>query len=216
MWDLGLILSACAGALRGAARSLDEEQAALGIDALDELEIHPILRRGLTEAGFGVISEQRYPQAGSRPRRSEGDRCDIVLTERPGDHLIDPLASHTLFGERGVEPEAALWLEVKVVGQFSITDGMARANPGYTSGLLSALTADVRKLAADDRIAHGAALLVLFNSDERIAEHDLGQWTRAVIERGLPISSPLCERFSITDRIGNGIATVALVQTHHM
>ncbi len=216
MWDLGLILSACAEALRDAARRLDEEQAALGIDALDELEIHPILRRGLVAAGFGVIAEQRYPQAGARPRRSEGDRCDIVLTEHQGEHLIDPLASHTLFGERGVEPEAALWLEVKVVGQFSITDGMARANPGYTSGLLSALTADVRKLASDDRIAHGAALLVLFNSDERIAEHDLGQWTRSAIERGLPISSPLCERFAISDRIGNGVATVALVQTHHM
>ena len=216
MWDLGLILSACAHALQEVARSLDEEQAALGIDALDELEIHPILRNGLTDAGFGVLAEQRYPQAGSRPKRSEGDRCDIVLTDQPGEHLIDPLASHTLFGGRGVESEAALWIEIKVVGQFSVIDDMARANPGYSAGLLSLLMADVRKLAADDRIAHGAALLVLFNSDESVAEHDLAQWTRTAIEKGLPISSPLCERFAISDRIGNGVATVALVQVHHM
>lgn len=216
MWDLGLILSSCADALRDAARASAEEQAALGIDALDELEIHPILKRGLADAGFGVLAEQRYPQAGERPRRSEGDRCDIVLTERPGEHLIDPLASHTLFGAQGVEPEAALWLEVKVVGQFAITDGAARPNPGYSAGLLTTLTADVRKLASDSRIAHGCALLVLFNTDRSIAEHDLAQWTKAALQRGLPVSSPLCEHFAITDRIGNGVATVALVQTHHM
>lgn len=216
MWDLGLILSSCARALADAARGLDEEQAALGIDALDELAIHPMLRRGLADAGFGVLCEQRYPGVASRPRRSEGDRCDIVLTEQPGEHLADPLAGHTLFGSRGVAPQDALWLEVKVVGQCAITDGMARQNPGYSSGLLTSLTADVRKLASDDRIAHGAALLVLFNSDQQVAEHDIGQWTRAAIARGLPISSPLCERFSITDRIGNGVVTVALVQVHHM
>ena len=59
MWDLGLILNACASALKVAARNLDEEQATLGIDALEELEIHPILRAGLEQAGFGVLAEQR-------------------------------------------------------------------------------------------------------------------------------------------------------------
>ncbi len=216
MWDYGLILSTCADALREIARGFDEEQAALGIDALDELAIHPILRDALARAKFGVLAEQRYPCGASRPKRSEGDRCDIVLTENPGEHLLDPLASHTLFGGCGVEAEQALWIEVKVVGQFTVTDGVLRANPGYSSELLSGLMRDVRKLACDDRIAYAALLLVMFNSDAQVAEHDLRQWTSAAIARGLPISSPLTSRFVITDRIGNSVATVAIVQTHHM
>lgn len=216
MWDLGLILSSCAGALRARAAALDEEHAALGVDALEELSVHPLLCDALARAGFGVLREQRYPAGAERRRRSEGDRCDIVLTERPGALLRDPLLADTLFGADGVEPEEAFWLEVKVVGQFAVTDGFARANPGYTGGLLQGLMGDVRKLAAEPRIAHGAALLALYTVDEPTAENDLSQWTRLALEKGLPISSPLTERFGITDRIGNGVATVALVQTHHL
>lgn len=216
MWDLGLILGACADALRERARAFDAEHAPLGLDALDELAVHPLLAGALSGAGFGVLREQRYPAGAARTRRSEGDRCDIVLTEAPGPGLRDPLLAGTLFGAKGVDPDQALWLEVKVVGQFAVTDGVSRSNPGYSGGLLHSLMNDVRKLAAEPGIAHGAALLTLYTVDQATAQHDLGQWTRIAIEKGLPISSPLTSGFALTDRIGNGYATVALIQAHHM
>lgn len=214
MWDLGLVLSAASEAIERETRRLDEEQAALGVDALDELRVHPLVRDGLARAGFGVLAEQRYPAAARRPRRSEGDRCDIVLTDRPGIGLLDPLASGTLFGGRGVRAHEAFWLEMKVVGQFALIDGEARANPGYSSGLLRALSSDVRKLSSDEGITRSGALLVLFNADEATARHDLEEWTKRAVTLGLPISSPLAVRFPISDRIGNAAATVALIETH--
>ncbi len=214
MWDLGLILSAAGEAIEREAHRLDEEQATLGVDALDELRIHPLVRAGLAQAGFGVLAEQRYPAWARRPRRSEGDRCDIVLTDRPGIGLLDPLASGTLFGRHGAQAHEAFWMEVKVVGQYAIFDDEARANPGYSSGLLRALSGDVRKLSKDEGIAKGGALLALFNADEETARHDLDEWTKRAVTLGLPISSPLSLRFPISDRIGNSVATVALIETH--
>lgn len=215
LWDDARIVSLLASGLRGRASELDAEGAPLGVDALDELPLHPILASGLSEGGLGVLREQRYPAARSRSRRSEGDRCDLVLTEQPGMHLTDPLMAGTLFGERGVSPEEALWLEVKVAAQFCVSDGWSRANPLYSGVMLGQTVADIRKLSTEPGIAHAGLVLVMFNSDETVAGHDLKAWYRRCIEQGLPISAPLAERFAITDRIGNGVCTAALVRVHH-
>lgn len=214
MWDEARIVALMASALRTHAAALDAEHATLGVDALDELPLHPFLCAGLTAGGFGVLREQRYPASRGRARRSEGDRCDIVLTASPGAHLVDPLMAGTLFGERGVTPDEAFWLEVKVAAQYSVSDGWSRANPLYSGILLAQATADVAKLGREPGVAHAGLALVMFNSEEAVAAHDLSAWYRRCIERGLPVSAPIIERFAITDRIGNGVCTVALARVH--
>lgn len=216
MWDLHHILEIARDALQAEAARLDLEQSHLGIDALDELAIHPLLHQGLRCAGFGVHSEQRYPGDAAKPNRTEGDRCDIVLTHEPAEAIRDPLLSGTLFEGAGVDPGEALWIEVKVVGQFTMTDGAVRANPTYSSQLLQLVPKDIRKLARDPLIAHAAALVVVFTSDEATAQHDLRIWAERAISKSVPCSMPIMRSFAITDHMGNGNCTMAIMQTHHL
>ncbi len=203
-------------ALASAAHHADLEQSPLGVDALDELAIHPLLHAELRAASLAVHPEQRYPADRARTRRSEGERCDIVITDNPNDHLADPLSVGTLFAHRGVPCEDALWLEVKVIGQFSVHDRVARANPQYSSRLLNEAMRDVRKLAADESITHAALALIVFNSDDPTARHDLEAWLDRALSKSLPISAPIVRRFPFTDRIGNSICTIAIFKVHHL
>lgn len=216
MWDLHYILDSVADALREEATRLDLEQSHLGIDALDELAIHPLLHQELRGAGYGVHPEQRYPGDAAKPNRTEGDRCDIVLTQDPAETIQDPLLAGTLFEGAGVDPGEALWIEVKVVGQFTITDGTVRSNPTYSSQLLQLVPKDIRKLARDPLITHAAALVVLFTCDEATARHDLQLWTDRAISKSVPCSMSITRSLSITDHIGNGTCTIALMQVHHL
>jgi len=216
VWDLESIADLIEEGLRAAAGRLDREQAVLGVDALDELGHHPVLRRALGAGDYGVWAEQRLPGGSGRRRRSEGERCDIVLTDRAGARLIDPLLEGTLFGHLGSAPEDALWLEVKVVGQFALFEGFARANPAYSSVLLQDVARDVRKLSSDERIAWGAVVIVLYAKDRETAEHDLGALRTRAVERGLPVSAPVVRGFGITDRMGNGWCCVGVVRVHRL
>ncbi len=216
MWDLELISDAAASAIQDAARAADLEQSPLGVDALAELATHALLAGGLARTGFGVLREQRYPSNAHKPRRTEGERCDFVLTPQPKDALNDPLAGATLFAGQGLEPDRALWIEVKVVGQFSMVEGVSRPNPGYSGRLLGEAMADVRKLSAEPAIAWAALLLLIFSADRTTLEHDLAAWTRRAIDGGLPISAPIVRTIEIADRIGNSVCGVAVARVHHL
>jgi len=211
VWRPESICLAAADALSARARDLDEEQSTAGLDALDEVALHAVLARGFVDAGLTPAPEQRYPGRRARARRSEGERCDLVLLPDGADHLTDPLAADTLFGDRGADPADAFWLEVKAAHQYAVIgDAAAGPNPGYSGQLLSAATADLRKIAGDPAIRFGGLLLVLFTADEPTAGHDLGVWLSRCLDRGLPIGAPAVEGFDITDRIGNTRCTVAL------
>ncbi len=203
VFELRVICDSCAEALRERARALDEEQSPYGLDSLSELDFHPILREGCRRAGYTVLPEQRYPTHATKSRRSEGDRCDIVLVEPPATHLVDPLMAGTLFGARGVPPEEALWIEVKVVPQFALVGGVACANQGYSSLLLQSASADVRKLAGDPAIRCAAVLLVMFGASEDILRHDVDAWACACLDKGLAIGAPVASAFGVADRLGN-------------
>lgn len=92
--------AACLEAREAALRA---EQAVKGLDALDEVSLHPILAAGFAAAGLGVIREQRFPSATASPatRIRDGDpatdtdreRCDLVLTPEPGQVIADPIAA---------------------------------------------------------------------------------------------------------------------------
>ncbi len=206
-WDATDILEASHGALFDGARAADEEQAVYGIDALDELALHPLLQRGLTAEGYGVWPEQAFPtDRVGRKKKSEGKRCDIVLTHDDAP-LVEPDAEATLFSEPDAVPlEAAYWMEVKTVAQFT-DEGPSR---NYSKELLSPVRADVRKLAQDPLIYYAALLLVLFTHDQATADADLVTWQKKCLDKHYPVAPPVVRAEPITDRMGNARMTTAL------
>lgn len=218
-WDYSHIVELAAGGLESEARRLALEQSVRGIDALNEVLLHPLLRAGIATGPYLVLAEERYPPSRSRKRRSEGERCDIVVIDTrdvpEAHHLVDPLAAGTLFGSRGADPEQALWIEAKVVHQWMLFDGGIRANPAYSSLLLREATSDVRKLSKEPGIVAAAVLIVMFTDTAATADHDLGEWHKRCVLMGLPVSSPFLKRFVVTDRLGNGCCSVALAPVHH-
>jgi hypothetical protein len=183
-----------------------------GLDALDELDLHPILEAALRSGGFGVYREQRYPADRGKRKVSEGERCDLVLT-RDGLPLRHPDAASTLFDPAdAVDLDDAFWLEVKVVAQYA-GEG---PNRNYASQLLSTVRDDVTKLSKDPGILHAGLLIVLFVHEPIVAEHDLGIWQDRCLERGLPIAAPSVRSFPINDRIGNAVCAAALYPVRHL
>ena len=185
----------------------DTEQSVYSIDALDELRLHPLIHASLAAGGFGIWPEQRYPsERTGRLRKSFGKRCDVVLTpdSRP---LLEPDAEQTLFCTDDAVPlEAAYWLEIKTVSQFTIEGPF----PRYSAELLSPVSQDIRKLARDRLIFHAGLLLVLFTADRDTAEHDLRAWEARCLEKGYPVAPPRVRHQAITDRIGNAHLAAAL------
>ncbi len=193
------IADAVEAGLRRRARDDDAEQAVYGFDALDELRLHPILRDALLAEGFGVWPEQRYPGDWHRARKSEGLRCDLVLTPN-GLPLRDPDLRGTLFAHTpATDPEDACWLEVKTVAQYETSGPFRR----YSTELFSPVAHDVKKIWNDGLIRMGGLLLVLFTESRTVAEHDLAAWHRRCLDRGYPVAAPAVRGFEITDRIGN-------------
>lgn len=194
------------------AAALDAEHAVHGVDAMDELALHPIVAHGLTAAGFGVHREVRYPADRRKRKASEGERCDFVLTP-DGRPLRQPEAAATLFDSPdAVDLDDAYWLEAKVVAQFT-AEG---PNRQYASQILSTVGRDVTKLSKDQGILHAGLLLVLFVEHADIASHDLGVWQDRCIQRGLPIAPPYSRQVSISDRMGNAVCVTSLYPVSHL
>lgn len=212
-WNVTEIVEAAAEGLQAAARALDQEQAVYSIDSYNELQLHPMIQQSLRDAGFGVHTEQPYPaDRFGRRKKSDAKRCDIVLSD-PGQPLIDPQAESTLFGDADALPmEAAYWLEVKTVSQYA-TEGPF---PRYAAELLSPVAQDIRKLSKDPMIFHAGLLLVLFTADQQTARHDLGAWEARCMRRGYPVAAPLLRGFQISDRMGNGYCTCALITVRRL
>ncbi len=189
---------------------LARAQSVRGLDGLDEVDLHPELARILSESGLGVHREVRYPASRVRRKKSEGQRCDLVLTPE-GASLAEPEAPATLFDDPdAVELGDAFWLEVKVVRQFDETG----ANRTWASELLSSVREDVAKLSADPEIHHAALLIVLHAASDEVIEHDLGVWQDRCLEKGLPIGAPWRRRMPMLDRLGNTVCAVALYPVH--
>jgi len=206
LWSTAGIAESVLAGLHDRAQCDDAEQAVYGFDALDELGLHPLIHDALRDAGYGVWPEQRYPGHRHRRRKSEGLRCDVVLTPEALP-LREPEIRDTLFDcLPATDPEQAYWLEIKTVAQFE-TNGPFRR---YTSELLAPVAQDVRKIWTDAKIHHGGLLLVLFTEDQHVAELDLATWQTRCIDRGLPIGIPTVRGFAINDRIGNAWCAVAM------
>jgi len=208
------VCARCTRILCGAAERHDAAQDVAGLDGLDELRIHALLRDGLA-GPYGVLAEQRYPSDRARPNRTEGERCDIVLTREPDpdrNHLIDPLDAGTLFEGRGVRAEDACWLEVKVAWRHLIIDGVGAANPRYGATLRREAPRDLRKLAKDDAIRSAGLILVMFTPDECDWRGDAERWRGLGSIEGWLTGRVWLDGFAITDRIGNGWCGVVVAE----
>lgn len=228
-WSGSELVRIAAQAVRDEDGRLHREQAVRGVDALDEVGLHPILGEGFRRAGLGVWPERPYAgRVAERAIRRDRERCDLVLTHEAGSRLLDPVAelveidraTGTLFepvaeamagADAGVvEPGEAYWLEVKAVAQFAYVEGVPRANRSYATQLVRGPLGDVRKLAREASIGHAGAMVVLFAEDARTIEHDLAEMTHRLLDQEAPIREPVWEVFAIEDRAGNGACGVAL------
>lgn len=200
------IADAITEGLKQRAAADDAEQVVYGFDTRAELQLHPLLHEGLRNAGYHVLTEQRYPVDRRKKSKTEGRRCDIVLLpeELP---IRDPLVKGTLFDNQpALDIEEAYFLEVKTVAQFEIDGPFKR----YSAELLGAVAKDVKKLCRDVKLIHGGLLLVLFTASREIAEHDIDAWYDRVLRKKHPVQPPAMRGFEITDRVGNAWCQVAV------
>ncbi|MBX3317254.1 MAG: hypothetical protein KF902_10385 [Phycisphaeraceae bacterium] len=227
MSDAARIVEQIAEGLISAEIALAEEQALRGLDMLDEAEIHVHVADSLAASGWGVLREVPYPTPPHpRAARSIRERCDLVLTPRSGQQLIDAVEraawqekrSATLFAaiddtahhdDGAIDPSEAIWLELKTTGEFVCRDGIGGPNQSYSSELVRGPAADLRKLAADATIERGIAMLILFASDEAVARHDIDRAGHSMLDRGLPLGAVEVATLRIADRIGNRCCCIA-------
>jgi hypothetical protein len=221
------VLQAIASGIERVESELNAEQAVRGLDMLDELRLHALIAGALETSAWGVLREVPYPTPPSRrARRSERDRCDLVLTPRSGQRIRDAVEiarledarAATLFAlvaspsdENGgsIDPNEAIWIELKTTGQFTCRDGVGGPNHSYASDLVRGPSTDIRKLAADPAIQHGIAVLVMFTPSERIARHDLTAAAHRMLDCGVPLLTYEFVSIPILDRIGNRVCVVA-------
>lgn len=205
-WSPADVADALIAGLAAAARAVDAEQAVDGLDDRREIDLHESLAGGARAAGWGVEREVRYPLARGVRRRSEGDRCDLVLVPDGGVLRAEP-GEVTLFEPPdAVDPEDACWVEVKTVAQFR----RGVADPAWSSRLGGSVRADVRKLATAPGVRHAALAILAFAAEPEIAEHDLRVWHHVALDHGLPVGAPALRRLPITDRHGNAFAVLAV------
>ncbi len=207
------IADAVLAGLAGQVTQNNLEQSVRGIDTLDEVSLHPILQSALRDAGFGVFPEERFPSDRLKKRRSEGKRCDIVLTPN-GRPLASPDSAETLFDPPdAVNLGDAFWLEVKTTAQFT-PEG--EPNRRYSAELMAPVRRDIDKLAHDPIICHAGILLILFVAESEVAEHDLRVWQQCCIDKGYPIGSPVNREITLSDRIGHKNAAISLIPVYHL
>lgn len=226
MWDCVELAEAMARGVAEAEEALRREQAVLGLDAREEVALHPILADGLGRLGLHILRECPYPGAYARqPLPRDRERCDLVALPPGTTTLLDPLArlktqtasDATLFATvqdpepAGVSPEDAFWLEVKSVAQVCYVEGVPVGNTNYAAQLVRGPALDLAKLAREPMIETGGSVVLLFGASEQVVRHDLGVMMQALIDRDLPISSPCIEVTAIADRAGNACVGVCLV-----
>ena len=206
-WSIAQLADSIAEGLQSQAQADDLEQAVYGFDHRDELGLHPLIQQALAHGGYGVWPEQQYPSDWHRARRSEGRRCDVVLTPAPDRPLRDPMVKGTLFDTpQAIDAQDAYWMEIKTVAQFESGGPF----PRYSAELFSPVVKDIKKLWLDPIISFAGLLLVLFTVDQTTAEHDIAAWHQHCLAKGYPIATPAVRGLSITDRIGNGYCAAAM------
>src|SRR5262245_30087071 len=198
MWSIGEIINAIQTGLIDESDRIEADQAVYGLDALDEIDLHTLLGRALEKAGFGVHREERYPEYRSFRTRSEGRRCDLVLTQG-GKPLARPEQLPTFFDPPDPVPlDEAFWLEVKIIAQFR----PGGSNRRYSSAF-APMRRDIAKLTNHKGIRHGGLLILMFAQDRLVTQHDLELWRFQCADQGFRLGEPSFCDIALGDRLGN-------------
>lgn len=229
MWDLAEIISSAADQIRSYEQLLIDDHAYAGIDALREIDLHPIVCEGLTQIFQVVLREECLPStAKDLPGKNSRERVDFILLPDRKKSLFDPVSAHmevhrasgTLFESVAslpkptpseCDPKDAMWVEMKCIPQFRYIDGVPTPNTKYAQEIVNGPSEDVVKLASDPLIRHCAVLVVVFNELKEAGPHDLAMSVRTMIDRDLPVGMPELEQIAIEDRGGNGWCTLGLI-----
>lgn len=227
MWNPDELLAMAVDALRRESDRIEAEQAVHGLDALAELDFHPLLAAGFAPR-HTVVREALYPgDVSRRAKAPERERCDLVVLPPGRSRLADPVrelaerdrATGTLFeafatpvDPNAAAPDEAMWIEIKVIAQVAFVNGVPGPNRSWASGLTGAVTADLRKLSRERAIVSGAVLLVMFTADAAIATHDLNIALHRALDRGVAFRGSRTTTFAIADRIGNAACTLAWIE----
>ena len=199
-WYLGALADALADALAAHEAALRLEQASHGLDSWDERALQHALAVALAPA-YTITREVHYPSSAGR-KRSHRPRCDLVISQ-PGV----PLHQGERSPPHSCPPEHALWLELKVArqrGEGGVPD------PRYAQQWRRHLVADLRKLAAEPRIAAAAIALVAFVEDEPTLWRDLDGFEAITVHAGAVAGFRQVRTLPIIDRLGHRLAAVAL------
>jgi hypothetical protein len=196
IWNEDEIAGFISNALEHKSSLLDGERAVRGIDSLTENVLRDWIRESLAGADIHAVQEERYPDARCIQQRNCGDRCDSMLLPH----------SAALEQDNADWCRTGYWLEIKRVAQFLESGG----NWWYEHALLEVIPDDVYKLAKDSEIFYAGVLLILFAATQESGHHDLAEWKRRAVAKGCPIGVERIGHFSITNRLGNEHAFVAL------
>ena len=207
-WDFAQLADRLRSALQSAEEELRLEQAVYGLDAMDELALQSLLAQRLGPS-YSVAREVHYPAStGKKP--SSRPRCDLVLSPL-GKPLKSDSSPATLFDPSDLtEPQAALWLEVKIAYQFR--EGGVR-HGGYTSQWRNAVVEDLRKMEADPLIRHAGLLLIVFNESQQVLEKDLELFEDVLARKEVLAGFRHVRGMAILDRLGHRLCTIALWPT---
>lgn len=178
-----------AGALGSEAAARALEQAIDDLDALKERPLQDLLAAAFTSSGLEVERERRYPIHEGRKRKSEGLRCDLVLSLP------------------GASENEAVWLELKRFSQHVELEATA----GFGGRLHRAAASDLAKLAADRGVRRGGLLLIVHARDAAAGEAAVTTFAHRCLDEGLPLELPYLRQVPLMDRVGNAVSTIALV-----
>lgn len=205
MWNFAELADDFIDALREAEGRLSTDQAVYGLDLCNERSLHDVLAARLADR-YEVAREIHYPSSVGGKLR-ERQRCDLVLTPIRRSLRI---FSEELLALGTVEPEDALWVEVKVAYQFR--EGGVR-HRGYGTQWRTHLARDLVKMEADPRIRHAALALIVFNETEAVLHKDLDLLETVLAGKGVSAGFRHVRSTVIQDRIGHTRCSVALWPT---
>jgi hypothetical protein len=229
MWELTALNEALRSHLESTESMFQAESTRFGLDALREIDLHPIINQGLINEGIDALREVCFPSTDrTLLGRNARERVDLVLLPDGKKSLYDPVDAHkelhrasgTLFEpvaslpqpmEHECDPSDAFWVEIKCIPQFRYVDGVPVPNTKYAHEIIAGPSEDVIKLASDPLIRHAGVLVVVFNELEVAGPHDIAMSVREMIDRDLPVGMPEIEQLPIQDRGGNAWCTLGLI-----
>ncbi|MCC6422720.1 MAG: hypothetical protein IT447_04525 [Phycisphaerales bacterium] len=207
-WDYSRLADRIGEVLRGAEERLRLEQAVYGLDAMEEIQWHPMLAEGL-RGDYEVAREVHYPSSVGN-KLTHRKRCDLVLSALGHPLKLDRSAPTLFDPAEPTEPEGALWLEVKVAHQFRLPQ---QRDERYGAQWQKGIIDDLMKMDQEVRIRQAGMLLIVFNESAEVLEKDVELFEMLLARQEVLAGERQVRSVEIWDRMGHGLCTAAIWPT---